>query len=142
MSDLEIPGAGGSANVSDAAYDATAWDGDTDAPSKNAIRDKIETLAGGHDAVTVTDSDEINFTLTGQAITAVLKAGSIVAGRLATAVQTSLGKADSAQQPPSEGAFVDGDKTKLDTYSEANQTTNNAKVTSLVQTVQRSDTLL
>ena len=27
-----------------------------------------------------------------------------------------------------EGAFVDGDKTKLDTYSEANQTTNNAKV--------------
>jgi len=28
-----------------------------------------------------------------------------------------------------EGAFVNGDKTKLDTYSEANQTTNNAKVT-------------
>ena len=99
MSDLEIPGAGGSANVSDAAYDATAWDGDTDAPSKNAIRDKIETLTGGHDPVTVTDSDEINFTLTGQAITAVLKAGSIVAGRLATAVQTSLGLADTATQP-------------------------------------------
>ena len=128
MSDLEIPGAGGSANVSDAAYDATAWDGDTDAPTKNAVRDKIETLGVGHDPVTVTDSDEINFTLTGQGITAVLKAGSIVAGRLATAVQTSLGKADSAQQPPSEGAFVDGDKTKLDTYSEANQTANNAKI--------------
>jgi len=28
-----------------------------------------------------------------------------------------------------EGAFVNGDKTKLDTYSEANQTSNNAKVT-------------
>ena len=96
MSDLEIPGAGGSANVSDAAYDATAWDGDTDAPTKNAVRDKIETLGVGHDPVTVTDSDEINFTLTGQGITAVLKAGSIVAGRLATAVQTSLGKADNA----------------------------------------------
>ena len=27
-----------------------------------------------------------------------------------------------------EGAFVNGDKTKLDTYSEANQTTNNAKI--------------
>ena len=128
MSNLFIPGTGGSP-PSDAAYDATSWDGNTDAATKNAIRDKIETLGGVHDPVTVTDSDEINFTLTGQAITAVLKAGSIVAGRLATAVQTSLGKADSAQQPPSEGAFVDGDKTKLDTYSEANQTANNAKVT-------------
>ena len=44
----------------------------------------------------------------------------------ATAAQGTL--ADSAQQPPSEGAFVDGDKTKLDTYSEANQTDNNAKI--------------
>ena len=31
-----------------------------------------------------------------------------------------------------EGAFVDGDKTKLDTYSEANQTANNAKVSYVV----------
>ena len=35
----------------------------------------------------------------------------------------------SKQNILAEGAFVDGDKTKLDTYSEANQTTNNAKVT-------------
>ena len=49
------------------------------------------------------------------------------ASDFATAAQGLL--AASAQQPPSEGAFVDGDKTKLDTYSEANQTTNNAKVT-------------
>lgn len=34
------------AKVSDAAYDATSWDGVTGiAPSKNAIRDKVETLA-------------------------------------------------------------------------------------------------
>lgn len=33
---------------------------------------------------------------------------------LDSATQTSLALADSAQQPPAEGAFVDGDKTKLD----------------------------
>ncbi len=33
--------------VSDAAYDATSWDGSTDAPSKNAIRDKIESMGTG-----------------------------------------------------------------------------------------------
>ena len=47
-------------------------------------------------------------------------------GDFATAAQGTL--AASAQQPPSEGAFVNGDKTKLDTYSEANQTDNNAKI--------------
>lgn len=30
--------------VSDTAYDATTWNGNTDAPTKNVIRDKIETL--------------------------------------------------------------------------------------------------
>ncbi len=44
-----------SVNISDTAYDATSWDGITTiAPSKNAIRDKIESLvAGSHDAVTL-----------------------------------------------------------------------------------------
>lgn len=37
---------GGSSSVSDTAYDATTWDAVTDvAPSKNAVRDKIEALA-------------------------------------------------------------------------------------------------
>ena len=49
-----------------------------------------------HDPVTVTDTTEVDITLTGQAISAVLKAGSIAKARLATAVQTSLGKADNA----------------------------------------------
>ncbi len=44
---------GGSASISDAVYDSS-WDGDTtNGASKNAIYDKIETLAGGHDAVTL-----------------------------------------------------------------------------------------
>lgn len=33
--------------VSDVAYDATTWNGNTDVPTKNAIRDKIEAMAGG-----------------------------------------------------------------------------------------------
>jgi len=40
-------------NVSDEPYDSTTWDGNMDAPTKNAIRDKIETLGGGHDPVTL-----------------------------------------------------------------------------------------
>jgi hypothetical protein len=40
-------------NVSDAAYDATTWNGDTtNAPSKNAVRDKIETLVTGPSSAT------------------------------------------------------------------------------------------
>src|SRR6056297_3572429 len=51
-----------------------------------------------HGAVTVTDRSEIDFTLTGQDITAALKDSSIALARLAASVQTSLGKADSALQ--------------------------------------------
>ncbi len=30
--------------ISDIAYDATTWDSNTDGASKNAIRDKVETM--------------------------------------------------------------------------------------------------
>lgn len=43
----------GGSTADDTAYDATSWDNNMDAATKNAIRDKIETLAGGHDAVTL-----------------------------------------------------------------------------------------
>lgn len=33
--------------VSDTAYDATSWDNNTDIPTKNAIRDKIESMTSG-----------------------------------------------------------------------------------------------
>lgn len=39
--------------VQDTPYDADEWDNNKMAASKNAIRDKIEALAGGHDAVTM-----------------------------------------------------------------------------------------
>lgn len=39
--------AGGTLSVPDDAYDATTWNGNFDVPTKNAIRDKIETISGG-----------------------------------------------------------------------------------------------
>ena len=57
---------GGSA-PSDTAYDATTWDANTDAATKNAIRDKIETLAGGHDAATI-NATANGLSITGQVI--------------------------------------------------------------------------
>ena len=45
----------------------------------------------------------------------------------ATAAQGST--ADSAQQPPAEGAFVDGDKTKLDGIEASADVTDTANVT-------------
>ena len=33
--------------VSDTAYDASSWDNNTDAPTKNAVRDKFESLSTG-----------------------------------------------------------------------------------------------
>jgi hypothetical protein len=43
--------------VSDTAYNATTWDGNTDAPSKNAVRDKIESLEVG--GGTISDIDDL-----------------------------------------------------------------------------------
>lgn len=54
-----------------------------------------------HDAVTVTDSAEIDFTLTGQNITASIVAGSIVETKLGAGVNASLDLADTALQPGS-----------------------------------------
>ena len=53
----------------DTAY-AASWDSNINAPSMNAVYDKIEGLPGGHDAVTVTDSQSVNLTLSTQDITA------------------------------------------------------------------------
>lgn len=36
----------GTATVTDDPYDATGWNGSTQVPTKNALRDKIETLTG------------------------------------------------------------------------------------------------
>jgi hypothetical protein len=66
------------------------------------LRASIGVDAAGTDNstdVTVTDSAEIDFTLTGQDITASLKTGSIDETKLDTSVNASLDLADSAIQP-------------------------------------------
>lgn len=53
---LVVASTGGS-NPSDEAYDAATWDGSTDAPTKNAVRDKIEAMLGSSGITrTVTNS--------------------------------------------------------------------------------------
>lgn len=83
--------------IPDEAY-GVGWNGSLEPATKNAIYDKIETLPGGHDAVTVTDSAEIDFTLTGQNITASIVAGSIDETKLDVSTNASLDLADSALQ--------------------------------------------
>jgi hypothetical protein len=54
-------------NISNLPYHTTDWDGETTvAPSKNAIRDKIESLPGGHDSVTLaTSATDIGLVISG-----------------------------------------------------------------------------
>lgn len=105
--------------------------------TKKYVDDEI-TGAGGYndeaaqDAVAgiLTDSSEIDFTYSDgtPSITAAIVAGSLDETKLDTSVNASLDLADSAQQPPSEGAFVDGDKTKLDGIEAGADVTDTANV--------------
>lgn len=61
--------------------------------------DVAANTAARHAAVTVTDSSEIDFTLTGQDITASIKTGSIDETKLDTSTNASLDLADSSVQP-------------------------------------------
>jgi hypothetical protein len=71
---------GGGGSVSDAAYDATTWNGDTThAPSKNAVRDKIESLSAAGNAfstIAVSGQSDVVADSTGDTLT--LAAGSNV----------------------------------------------------------------
>jgi hypothetical protein len=84
---------------------------DSDLANYNNTNSAFITAASLHDAVTVADSAEIDFTLTGQQITASLITGSIDVLKLDSGVQTSLGLADSALQSETSHAdvLVDGD---------------------------------
>lgn len=86
--------------VPDEAYDATAWNGSNEVPTKNAVRDKIEAIVAGgsytdeqaQDAVgtILADSSTIDFTYTDATpeITASVKSGSIGATELASTAVT------------------------------------------------------
>jgi len=75
---------------------ATISDFDTEVSNNT---DVAANTSARHAAVTVTDSSEIDFTLTGQDITASIIAGSIDETKLDTSVNASLDLADSATQP-------------------------------------------
>jgi len=47
----------GTNSVNDDPYNATTWDSNTDAATKNAIRDKIETLEAGYEELTFAYGD-------------------------------------------------------------------------------------
>jgi len=82
--------------------------------------------AGSGDVVGPASAVNNNFAAFDTTTGKLIKDSGSKASDFATAAQGSL--AASAQQPPSEGAFVNGDKTKLNAFSEANQTANNAKI--------------
>lgn len=87
-----------------------------------------------HSAVTVTDSSEIDFTLTGQNITASIVTGSIDETKLDTSVNASLDLADSASQPGH--THTASNITDFDTEVANNSavTANTAKVTNATHT--------
>ena len=74
---------------------ATITDFDTEVSNNT---DVAANTAARHNAVTVTDSSTIDFTLTGQDVTASVKAGSIDESKLNASVNASLDLADSALQ--------------------------------------------
>jgi len=75
-------------NISDAAYDATSWDGDTrNAPSKNAVRDKFETLG------TMSTQNANNVAITGGAIDGTTIGGTTPAAVTGTTVSTGVAAA-------------------------------------------------
>lgn len=92
-------------NIADDAFDranhtgqqtaSTISDFDTEVSGNS---DVSANTAARHAAVTVTDSSEIDFTLTGQDITASLKAASIDESKLDSSVNASLDLADTAVQ--------------------------------------------
>jgi hypothetical protein len=51
--------------VTDEAYDATGWDGNTEVPTKNAIRDKIESLSSGSQTPWTSNINADGYTLYG-----------------------------------------------------------------------------
>jgi len=85
------------ASVDDTPYDATTWNGNTDAATKNAIRDKIETLASGHDAVTIDTANGLSLSTQVLSLAAATNSipGAATAAQI-TAIEANTGKTTNA----------------------------------------------
>jgi len=134
--------------ASDSAAEAATSVGEIDAAITSAIGDTVQAHSAVLDATTASfttglksklDGIEANADVTDAAN--VTAAGALMDSEVANladvkafapadyATATQGGKADSAQQPPAEGAFVDGDKTKLDGIETGANVTDTANVT-------------
>jgi len=118
--DAQILTAGNVDSVNGFTGDVVLSTGDlTEDVNKNYVTDSQLTLLGNTSGintgdVTVTDSAEIDFTLTGQDITASLIAGSIDETKLDISVNASLDLADSALQSTDIGSSVQAWSSVLD----------------------------
>lgn len=95
--------------------DSFASNSATLVPSQQSVKSYVDNQisTNAHDPVTVTDSSEIDFTLTGQNITASLINGSIDETKLDTSTNASLDLADSSLQPGDIGSTVQAYSTVL-----------------------------
>lgn len=100
--------------------------------------DLADAVSKKHDAVTVADSSELDFTLTGQQITASIIAGSIDETKLDVSTNASLDLADSAVQPgdnisvlTNDAGYVSVGDNVSDLVNDAGYTTNTGTVTSV-----------
>jgi hypothetical protein len=99
----------------------------------SANTDVAANTAARHAAVTVTDSSEIDFTLTGQDITAAIVSGSIAATKLDAGVNASLTAANTAVQPAAIANFET--TTQLNARDTANRDRVNHTGTQLANTI-------
>lgn len=102
----------------------------------------LATIGDLHNAVTVTDSAEIDFTLVGQDITASIVVGSIDETKLDTSVNASLDLADSSTQPGDNISTLTNDSGFITDYTvtELDVTTHEGAITITASQVSDFDT--
>lgn len=90
--------------VPDEAYDATAWNGSLEVPTKNAVRDKIEALGGG-----VSDGDKGDVTVSGSGATWTIDNNTVTLAKMADMnTNKLLGRSTASTGDPEEIAVGSG----------------------------------